>query len=135
MNRTARCFRGPVGFYRFKAELDGTIFPEWILLFDQSNFPFPPPCLQLFLARDCSFHRIGHLVIDEPRNSVAAGKSPHGLRPVLPSAANEFRCNANVECPVTSARKDIDARLPLLDVGAADSLDACAYRNASWRVS
>src|SRR3990170_1125027 len=92
-----RAKRGICSSLRRLKALRRQIPPQRILFFDQCHFLFPPPFLDLRLARNCPPHITIRLVIDQSMNPVLARKSRNVSLAMLPLSTDEVACNAYVK--------------------------------------
>ena len=85
---------------------------------DEVDLPLPVPALELFLPQDRRIHLAEQFIVHEGVDAITRSEPRKGIVAVLPKARNEVRCNADVECSVRPARKDVDAGEPLFTHGS-----------------
>lgn len=101
-----------------EAQSNRKIMPVGVWPLDQVDLPRPMPTLELFFARNGWFHFVKKLEVDQSVDAVLAGESGDRHFAVLPQPADKVGRNANVQRAARLARKDVDARLPLVSHNA-----------------
>ena len=81
----------------FAAPILGQVLPARIHLFNQSQFLFSSPALQLLLATNRRLHLIINLVIDQAMNFVLFGESLNGIHFVLVNSTIKVARDAYIE--------------------------------------
>jgi hypothetical protein len=85
--------------------------PIRIALFDQSDFPFPLPFLDLCLAQNRLFHTDMELEVHEQVRLVFLAESFDYLVVVLPDALRQVAGYPGVQRAIALTRQDVNSRL------------------------
>ena len=107
---------------RRRAQHDGTIFPEWIILFDQRDLPAASPAFQSLFPHDGGVHRFGHFIMDQSFHPVTGREAGDSAGAMLMQPRHQVGCDADIDCAMTPAGKDIDA---WLTVHSGATLNGC----------
>src|SRR5271166_3062571 len=75
------------------------VFPRWVVSFDERDFLFPPPTLELLLATDGRIHPVKTLEVNQPMNSVLAGESAEFSTAVFSHARAQAAGDSDVQNP------------------------------------
>jgi hypothetical protein len=87
------------------------VSPRRVVPFDQPNLPRSVPLLEPLLPFDGRLCRAVHLVVDKSINAVLRCEAAPHLLLVFPYPLGERRSHANVQRPVSLARKNVDRKL------------------------
>src|SRR5207302_412145 len=91
-----------------QCKIDVEVTPVGIVLLDQSDLPIAPPLLDLFLACDGRYRVIIALEPDEPIDTVSGAESSQQLVFMLVHPTDQIIGHAQIQRPVSPARKQID---------------------------
>lgn len=73
------------------------VFPRRVHCFDQGDFLFASPFLQLLFPLDCRFDVRSFFKVNQPKNVVVTRESLRNLFPMLPSSSKKIAGNPDVK--------------------------------------